>query len=289
LRLGYAPGCSGQDFREAADVFPTVVGFVGFFVGDVAVPEREDEAATLESGDHFLEAVGVAVHARGTWLHDVLGDVPGDLVTVGDELHVDDEAIAGGDVPFTRELGFVEVGASAQHVQVWVPVSGGYTPFDLDRRCPTSDPATPPLAPPQAAERSVKAIKSVGERELVCPKSKRDEPSRLSGEPSAEPCDDAAGASDCARDAESVVAVIGADTEFVGTVSGTLHPGAATASVKTSEPVRRYLKSDQSQPDSVPVSQPTRVSKSHVQSIVIPIPARDGVPRRPYTCFWRVK
>jgi len=77
----------------------------------------------------------------------------------------------------------VKILAPAQDVQVGVPVLGGYRPFNFDRRAATKDATAPPLAPPQTLESTIKAIKSVGEREPVASEGESDETSGLASEP----------------------------------------------------------------------------------------------------------
>jgi hypothetical protein len=180
---GYAPPDLPEYFVERLDPDPGVGVFLGWFLGENAVAERQQEAAAVHGQHHFLQAVGIAVRGRAGRLRAVLGHVAGGFVGVLDQTDVDDVGVARGYVPLTAEVDLLYPTGVAEYVEVWVPVCGGYAPFDFNRRNATRDAATPPASPPEAPERSVKAIQSNGERLRISGKGECDEASWEIAEP----------------------------------------------------------------------------------------------------------
>jgi len=123
-------------------------------------------------------------------------------------LHVDDVRVAGGDVPFLAEFPGGEVVTSTQDVQVGVPVSRGYRPFDFIRRKATLDAATPPATPPEPPESSDNTIQSIGERLRITGKGERDKPGGLASQPVAYAGGEDGPAMGCTGEAEPVVAIV---------------------------------------------------------------------------------
>jgi len=99
-----------EDFVQGLNPDPGVGVFLGGFVGQLAVAERQEESAAVHGQHHLLQAVGVAI--RGGWggFRGVLGDVAGSQGGVLDEADIHDVAIAGRDVPLATKVLLVEVG-----------------------------------------------------------------------------------------------------------------------------------------------------------------------------------